>query len=76
MPSSVIRRFAYDPASASLEVLFVTGRRYRYREVPAEVAEGFRGAFAKGRFFNARIRDRFDCEELEPGDQLSSSTSQ
>ena len=82
MPSTVIRRFAYDPASRSLEVLFVTGRRYRYREVPAEVAEAFRSAFAKGRYFNARIRDRYPFDELdseEPaggGAQLSSSTSQ
>lgn len=66
MPSSVIRRFHYDPATCTLDVLFVTGRLYRYAEVPADLAERFRGAFAKGRFFNARIRDRFACEELEP----------
>ena len=66
MPSTVIRRFAYDPASASLEVTFVTGRRYRYREVPPDLADAFRGAFAKGRFFNAAIRDAYECEELEP----------
>ena len=77
MPSTVIRRFAYDPAGRALDVLFVTGRCYRYREVPAEVAEEFRESFSKGRFFNARIRDRYPCERLavdEP--QLSSSTSQ
>jgi hypothetical protein len=64
MPSTVIRRFAYDPASRALDVWFVTGRRYRYQEVPAPVAEAFAGAFSKGRFFNARIRDRFACLEL------------
>ena len=48
-----------------LAVEFVSGRRYLYREVPEEVAERFRGAFAKGRFFNARIRDRYPCEPLE-----------
>jgi hypothetical protein len=82
MPSTVIKRFDYQADTRELEVLFVTGRRYRYREVPAEVAEAFRGAFAKGRYFNARIRDRFEFDELqdaEPADdraQLSSSTSQ
>jgi hypothetical protein len=30
------------------------------------VATGFREAFSKGRFFNARIRDEFPCEELTP----------
>jgi hypothetical protein len=65
VPSTVIRRFAYDPAQRTLDVSFVTGRRYRYLAVPPDVAEGFRGAFVKGRYFNSRIRDRFACEELE-----------
>jgi hypothetical protein len=33
----------------------------------AEVAAAFRGAFAKGRFVNAAIRDRFACRE--PADE-------
>ncbi|HEY5721149.1 MAG TPA: KTSC domain-containing protein [Allosphingosinicella sp.] len=66
MPSTVIRRFDYDPAEQALVVTFTTGRIYRYSEVPPDVAERFRGAFAKGRFFNARIRDRFEFTELEP----------
>ncbi|MGH6785429.1 MAG: KTSC domain-containing protein [Novosphingobium sp.] len=64
MPSTAIRHLDYDPARAALEVTFVTGRRYRYERVPAKVAEDFRGAFSKGRFFNARIRDRFVCTPL------------
>ena len=66
MPSTVVRRFTYDPASAALDVTFTTGRRYRYTAVPLAVAEAFRAAFAKGRFFNARIRDRYAFVELEP----------
>jgi lysyl-tRNA synthetase class 2 len=68
MPSTVIRRFAYDPPSRSLEVEFVSGRRYRYARVPEEVATRFRAAFSKGRFFNAHIRDRYACEELTADD--------
>jgi len=64
MPSTVIRRFAYAPETRSLEVEFVSGRRYRYRGVPPEVAARFRGPFSKGRFFNAHVRDAFLCEEL------------
>ena len=64
MPSSVIRRFAYDPRALSLEVEFVSGRRYRYARVPEDVAARFRAAFSKGRFFNAHIRDFYACEEL------------
>ena len=66
MPSTVIRRFAYRPESRSLEVEFVSGRRYRYAGVPAEVAEAFRLAFSKGRYFNTRIRDNYPCAELAP----------
>jgi lysyl-tRNA synthetase class 2 len=68
MPSSVIRSFSYDRANAALDVTFVSGRRYRYFLVPAYVAEGFTEAFSKGRYFNARVRDRFPCEELEPAE--------
>ena len=64
MPSTVIRRFQYRPEARELEVLFVTGRRYLYFNVPPDVAEAFRAAFAKGVFFNRRIRDRFECREL------------
>ena len=64
MPSTVIRRFEYRPESRELEVLFVTGRRYVYAEVPLEEAEAFRAAFAKGVHFNRFIRDRFAHREL------------
>ena len=64
MPSTVIRRFDYDPRIEALDVEFVSGRRYRYAGVPAEVAEAFREAFSKGRFFNARIRDHYSFKEL------------
>lgn len=70
MPSTVIRRFAYDPASRALAVEFVSGRRYLYREVPEDLAAEFRGAFSKGQFFNARIRDQFACAPLDAGAEL------
>ena len=64
MPSTVITRFEYRPETRELEVLFVTGRRYLYAEVPAEEAEAFRSAFAKGVYFNRHIRDRYAHREL------------
>jgi len=64
MPSSVIRRFVYDETEEALWVEFTTGRRYVYSGVPKEVAEAFRGAFAKGVYFNTRIRDRFPHREI------------
>jgi len=63
MPSSVIRRFDYDPEREELDVLFTTGRRYRYHRVPRSEADAFRAAFSKGRYFNAHIRDAYDFTE-------------
>jgi hypothetical protein len=54
MPSTVIRSLDYRPAERELEILFTTGRRYVYHDVPPEAAEAFRCAFAKGRHFNRR----------------------
>ncbi|HXG82034.1 MAG TPA: KTSC domain-containing protein [Sphingomicrobium sp.] len=67
MPSTVIRRFDYRPEARELEILFTTGRRYLYSNVPEEAAARFRSAFAKGVHFNRFIRDRYPCREL--GDQ-------
>lgn len=68
MPSSVIRKAFYRPDEAVLDILFTTGRRYLYHDVPPDVADRFAAAFSKGRFFNARIRDRFDFTEVTPAE--------
>ena len=60
MPSSVIRAYRYDPDARRLHVTFVSGRRYAYHEVPPDVAEAMKLSFAKGEFFNKKIRDRFE----------------
>ena len=65
MPSTLIKRFDYRPETQELLVTFTTGRRYLYSDVPADAAEAFRSAFAKGRHFNAHIRDRYSCRELD-----------
>ncbi len=64
MPSAVIRRFDYSPDSEELKVEFVTGRRYVYSGVPLNEADALRRAFAKGVYFNKRIRDRYPYREL------------
>ena len=68
MPSTVIRSFAYRPESEELVVEFVTGRRYVYSGVPEQEAEAMRGAFAKGIYFNRRIRDRYPFRQLAESD--------
>jgi lysyl-tRNA synthetase class 2 len=63
VPSSAIRRFDYDGAAETLDVTFVSGRRYRYFGVSAEVVQGLQTAPSQGRFFNLHVRDRFACED-------------
>lgn len=64
MPSTVIRNWKYDDAEQRLDVLFVSGKRYSYFEVPPEVAEEMRAAFSKGSYYNREIRDRFRFTRL------------
>jgi hypothetical protein len=73
MPSTVISRFVYDQTAGELWVEFVTGRRYVYENVPEEVASAFRSAFAKGVYFNTRIRDRFPHREITHEDAATDS---
>jgi hypothetical protein len=63
MPSSVIRRWDYDPADQRLDVTFVTGRFYSYHAVPEAVAQGLGDAFSKGSYFNRHIRDHYAFTE-------------
>jgi hypothetical protein len=66
MPSTAIRRMQYDPERRTLSVWFVpSGHRYDYADVPAELYDVFRQSGSKGRFFNARIRDRFAYVQVE-----------
>lgn len=71
MPSTVVRRFAWraeTPAGPpALDVEFVNGRVYRYHGVPEALALEMRRAFARGVFFNRRIRDRYPHERLRGG---------
>jgi hypothetical protein len=62
MPSSVIRSFSYNARDRTLDVLFVSGLRYRYADVPEDIAQDLAAAPSKGGYFNDHIRDRYDYE--------------
>jgi hypothetical protein len=64
MPSTVIRAVAYRAEARELDVVFTTGRRYLFHDVPPEAADAFRKARIKGRHFNARIRGRYPFREV------------
>lgn len=64
MASSVIRGAWYVPDREELDLLFVSGRRYIYSQVPLTIARAFAEAQSKGRFYNDQIRNRFACREI------------
>jgi hypothetical protein len=68
MPSTSIRKMAYDPDSRILSVWFVaSGKRYEFEEVPPEAFAAFKAAFAKGRYFNEHIRNQFRYRQVAAG---------
>lgn len=58
--SSNLRAVGYDPASRCLECEFSSGSVYRYADVPAEVYAELLKAESKGRFLNARVKNRYE----------------
>ena len=65
MTSSAISGAWYLPNRRQLDLMFTSGRRYRYADVPPEIATGFAEAASKGRFYNAEIRDKYAFTEVD-----------
>jgi len=66
MPSTAISHLAYDADKRELLVIFTSGRRYRYADMPPEVFVAFSRAPSRGAFFNHEIRDRYAYREVTP----------
>jgi len=62
--SSALTHIAYDADSREMEIRFVTGRTYRYLNVPPEAHEGLQSAPSKGTFFNAEIKDKYQFRDI------------
>ena len=68
MPSTVIRSFQYAADRGELLIEFQSGRRYVYLDVPEPVYAAMKRAFAKGEFFNSRIRNHYRFEQRSEHD--------
>jgi hypothetical protein len=62
--SSMMTRIEYDEAAAELDITFVSGKTYRYLNVPLHVYVDFLDAESKGAFFNANIKNAFAGAEV------------
>lgn len=51
----MMSHIGYDQQNNTLSILFHSGKRYNYDNVPAEVFDDFLAADSKGRFFNSEI---------------------
>jgi len=59
--STAITAIGYDPASQSMKVTFQQGHTYDFCRVPAHIYEGFMRSASKGSYYNAYIKDRYQC---------------
>lgn len=57
--SEAVADIEYDAPTRTLFVRFTSGEWYAYLGVPASEHAAFLAAESKGRFFQARIRDRY-----------------
>jgi hypothetical protein len=62
--STAIRSAAYDDETRELTVALTTGRTYVYRDVDEWVYDELLAAESTGRYYNLRIKDRYDCYEI------------
>lgn len=62
--SSVIVAVGYDDGSKILEVVFRTGRTYRYFRVPPSAFQALLKAKSIGGYFNKEIRPRYRGVEV------------
>ena len=62
--STTLKSIGYDSDSKVLEVEFRSLVVYAYRDVPMWAYEGLMTSRSKGRYFDARIRNRYRFERV------------
>ena len=63
--SSMLRRVRYDPRNRLLDVVFRTGEKYRYKDVPPDEYEGLMNAESHGKYMQMHIIDHYEVVRLE-----------
>ena len=62
--SEMLKLVGYDPVVRILEVVFNTGDRYRYLNVPESEYEGLMSAESIGQYMHKHIIGRYDYERV------------
>ena len=62
--SEMLIAAGYDEKSHTLQVVFRTGERYRYKNVPSSEYDGLMSAESKGQYMHKHIIGRYDYERI------------
>lgn len=63
--SSAIESAHYYPARKVLKITFTKGSgTLKYRDVPADIAEGLKTAESAGRYYQTHIREKYEFERV------------
>src|SRR3979490_2523427 len=62
--SSMLRRVRYDPQNRFLDLVFRTGEKYRYKDVPPDEYHGLMAAESHGKYMQRHIIDHYDAVRL------------
>lgn len=63
--SSMLRRVRYDPKNRLLDVVFRTGEKYRYKDLPPDEYNGLMNAKSYGKYMQMHIIDHYEVVRLE-----------
>jgi lysyl-tRNA synthetase class 2 len=63
LDSASIKVVDYDPIARDLDVIFTTGRRYTYFDVPQSEYDALMEAPSAGEYFNTHIRGEYEFRE-------------
>jgi hypothetical protein len=61
--SSVLDAIVYNPHQQDLLLTMNGGNKYVYRRVPVDVAVELVTSESAGRYFNRKIKNRFECDK-------------
>ncbi len=65
MPSTVVASMHYNPDTATLRIVFVSGMVYDYKDVPEEEYIQMKTASSKGTYLNKYIKGKYEFEQVK-----------
>ncbi len=59
--SKAISAVGYDPTTKKMKIKFIQGKTYDFCRVPEQIFNELLSATSKGTYYNAHIRDKYQC---------------